>query len=88
MGDNVKKIFLILITIVACVLIGALVLNLLLPNATETLVDAVEDMVFKATGLGFDFNGNGKIGSGGNVQFQGETQLDTNKPDADVEGFN
>ena len=56
---GVKKIFTVLITIVACVLIGALVLNFLLPNAATGLVDTSEDMIFKATGIAFDFAGDG-----------------------------
>ena len=42
---NVKKIFVVLITIVACVIIGAFTLNILLPNVTTSIVDATEDMV-------------------------------------------
>lgn len=53
---NVKKIFLTLVTIVGCVIIGALVLNVLLPNVTTTLINATEDMLYKATGMSFDFN--------------------------------
>ena len=56
---SVSKIFITLIIIVACVAIGALVLNILLPNVTTTLVDAVENMIYQATKLSFDFNGNG-----------------------------
>ena len=60
---DVKKIFIILIVIVACVLVGALVLNILLPNVATSLVDAMEDMVYNATGISFDWNGNGSLGS-------------------------
>lgn len=55
---SVKKIFITLIIIVACVIIGALVLNKLVPNATTALVDAVEGQIYNATGMTFDFNGN------------------------------
>lgn len=54
---SVGKIFKILIIIVACVIIGAIVLNVLLPNATTSLVNAVEAQIFNATGMSFDFNG-------------------------------
>lgn len=85
----VKKIFVILITIVALVLIGAIVLNRLLPNTTTQVINAVEGTIFKATGLNFDFNGDGISGGsvgndlgaytpGGKV----ETEFTT------VEGFN
>ena len=59
----VKKIFIILITIVALIIVGALVLNILLPNASKQLVNAVEDTIFKATGMSFDFNGDGDPGA-------------------------
>jgi len=59
---SVEKIFKVLIIVVACVIIGALVLNVLLPNTTKSLVNAVEDQVHNATGLTFDFNGDGNSG--------------------------
>lgn len=61
---SVGKIFKILIIIVACVIIGAIVLNVLLPNATTSLVNAVEAQIFNATGMSFDFNGDGTNGRG------------------------
>ena len=60
---DVKKIFMILIGVVACVVIGALVLNVLLPNATKSMINAVEGQIFNATGMSFDFNGDGTVGS-------------------------
>lgn len=59
----VKKIFVILITIVALVLLGAIVLNSLLPNITAQVINAVEGAIFKATGLNFDFNGDSISGN-------------------------
>lgn len=55
---NVKKIFIILITVVACVMIGALVLNILMPNVMTSLIDSTENMIYNATGMSMDFNGN------------------------------
>lgn len=63
---NVKKIFITLITVVACVILGAFVLNTLMPNVTTTLIDAVEDQIFKATSLEFDFNNNKNAGTNDN----------------------
>lgn len=60
MSGSVKKIFTVLIVMVACVVVGALVLNVLLPNVSSTLVDALEQMVYNATGMKFDWNGNEK----------------------------
>lgn len=84
---NVKKIFIILVTIVACVVIGAFTLNILLPNVTTSLVDATENMVYNATGMDFDWNGNGNSGSNpttGNPQTNTNDQTNTG---VGVDGF-
>lgn len=65
---SVKKIFVVLITIVACVVVGALVLNIILPNVATSLVDTTEQMVYKATKLDFDWNGNGTKGSSNSLE--------------------
>lgn len=71
MSGSVKKIFTVLIVMVACVMIGALVLNVLMPNVTTSIVDALEQMVFNATGMQFNWNGNDSGGtSGGGTDFQ------------------
>lgn len=54
---DVKKIFIILITVVACVIIGAFFLNTLMPNAVNGVVNAVEDSIYSATHLSIDLNG-------------------------------
>ena len=83
MSGSVKKIFTVLIVMVACVMIGALVLNILLPNVATSIVDALEQMVFNATGMQFDWNGNGSGGSsGGGVDFQGGMADDNTGTDA------
>lgn len=70
MGGTVKKIFMVLIIMVACVMIGALVLNVLMPNVATSLVDALEQMVYNATGLQFNWNNNDKSGdTGGGVDY-------------------
>ncbi len=60
---KVSGIFKTLIVVVACVLLGALVLNILLPNAATSIVNTVEDQIYNATKLSFDFNGDGNQGS-------------------------
>ena len=85
---NVKKIFITLITIVLMVLLGAWLLNVLAPNVTKTICNASEDMIFKATGLSFDFNNDGTAGSSGGGSYQGD-QGDAEGIGTDtVEGFN
>lgn len=83
---DVKKIFIILITIVACVVLGAFVLNILMPNVVETTIDAVEDQIFKATALSFDFNKNDHSGSV-NSSYAGETDGGQDTVTTGVEGF-
>lgn len=87
---NVKKIFITLVTIVACVILGALVLNVLLPNVTTTLINATEDMLYKATGMAFDFNADKNVGSAGATTYSGnQTDNGANGTGgANVEGFN
>lgn len=86
---NVKKIFITLITIVACVVIGAFILNTLMPNVTTTLINSTEDMIYKATSLKFDFNNDGHIG-GSNDTYTGANTDDTvtGNVGENVEGFN
>lgn len=87
MSGSVKKIFTVLIVMVACVMIGALVLNILLPNVSTSIVDALEQMVFNATGMQFDWNGNKAGGeSGGGVDFQGGMAGDGTGTNADNAG--
>lgn len=87
MGGSVKKIFMVLITVVACVLVGAFLLNILLPNVTTTLIDSAEDMVYKATGMSFDFNNNGRAGSN-NSSYQGDNTGSDGTGSGVVDGFN
>lgn len=63
MSGTVKKVFIVLITVVALIIVGALVLNVLLPNATALMVNYVEYGIFKATGLGMNINGDAYTGS-------------------------
>lgn len=77
---DVKKIFMILIGIVACVVVGAFLLNTFMPNVTYALVSAMEDMVFNVTGLGMDFNGDGRPGG---AVAQNDTYDATNDQEAE-----
>ena len=84
---DVKKIFITLIVIVACVMIGALVLNVLLPNVTTALVDSAEDMIYNATKMSFDFNNNGNNGeTTGTEEMGGNGNRES--MDVGVTGFN
>lgn len=91
---SVSKIFKILITIVACVIIGAFVLNVLLPNTTQSIVGTLEGQIYNSTGLSFDLNGDNKAGANQNIA-QGQTvnsdgtvkQTTTDKEGIKVKGF-
>ncbi len=88
---SVAKIFKVLIIVVACVIIGAIVLNVLLPNTVTTMVNAVEDQIYKASGLTFDLNGDGNKGSN-DKEYNGDNKTNNNGSDEDtgagVDGFN
>lgn len=60
---KVQNIFKLLVTVVACIVLGAMVLNIFLPNVVSQLSGVVEDSIYKATGMAFDFNGDGQAGS-------------------------
>lgn len=90
----VKKIFILLITMVALVAIGALVLNVLLPNVATQMVNSVEGMIYNATSMSFDFNGDSVKGdSASGVDYStsgGVVQDDDITDDANsgaIEGF-
>ena len=61
---GVRKIFIVLVTIVVCVILGAFVLNVIMPNTVTAMVNAVEDTIKSATGMSFDLNGDGAAGTG------------------------
>jgi hypothetical protein len=85
---GVRKIFIVLITIVACIIIGALVLNTLLPNVSASLVNSLEDTVFKATKMSFDWNNDGKKGGTNTTNdYTGYSTDKSTTTKAGVEGF-
>lgn len=87
---NVKKIFMTLIIVICCVILGAFIINILLPNTTSTLINAVEDQLYNATGMKFDFNNDGTAGGSSNNSYSGERtgNEDAINSDSAVEGFN
>lgn len=62
---SVQKIFMTLIIVVACVILGAFVLNALLPNVIAGMSNSAESMLKNATGMSFDVNGDGQVGTTG-----------------------
>jgi hypothetical protein len=87
---SVKKIFMTLIVIVACVMIGAFILNVLMPNVATTLVNATEEQIYNATGISFDFNNDGDYGNGQTTTYQGTQSAgeETGINGQNVTGFN
>lgn len=85
---NVKKIFITLGTVVGAVIIVAFALNILLPNVTTTVINATEDMIYNATGMAFDFNGDGNRGNAGNPNYNGGNSSGNDDVSGGVEGFN
>lgn len=85
---NVKKIFITLGTVVGAVIIVAFALNILLPNVTTTVINSTEDMIYNATGMAFDFNGDGNSGNAGNANYNGGNTSGNEDVSGGVEGFN
>lgn len=54
---GVRKIFIVLITVVVCVILGAFVLNIIMPNAVSAMVNSLEATLYQATGMKIDLNG-------------------------------
>lgn len=60
---NVSGIFKILIIVVACIIVGGILLNVLLPNGLNGIIGWMESGIMAATGAEFDLNGDGEIGT-------------------------
>ena len=87
MSDSVKKIFMVLIVAVACVMIGAFVLNVLMPNLIKTGTNAVEGQLYNATGIRVDMNGDG-FDQNTNQTYTGGVQAGTGNGTGDTSGKN
>lgn len=85
---GVSKIFKVLIVMVVCMLLGAFILNIILPNFVTTAVNATEDSVFKATGMSFDWNKDGDKGSSSPSSYDGDNEGKSDQTTGGVEGFN
>lgn len=79
---KVQGIFKTLVILVCCIVLGAMVLNIFLPNVVTQLSNVVEDSIFKGTGMSFDFNGDGK---GGGANASNSYTDTTNGGDFDTE---
>lgn len=83
---KVSKVFVVLITVVLCVMIGAFTLNKLYPNVVSGMSSAVEGMVYNATGISLDFNGDGKAGKTNANGSYGATKTTDGSNNADKSG--
>lgn len=79
---KVQGIFKTLVILVCCIVLGAMVLNIFLPNVVTQLSNVVEDSIFKGTGMSFDFNGDGQ---GGGANASNSYTDTTNGGDFDTE---
>lgn len=59
-----KKIFIVLITLAVLVTIGYIALRIILPNTYIAMVNTVEKGIKSGTGIAFDLNGDGQVGTG------------------------
>ena len=83
---SVQKIFMTLIIVVACVILGAFVLNALLPNVIAGLSNSAESMLKNATGMSFDINGDGQVGTTGAKDANKGTKTDSSEG-SNVSGY-
>lgn len=63
MSGSVKKVFGFLIVTAVCVILGAFILNLLLPNVVRASINTIETGIMSATGIKYDLNGDGTVGN-------------------------
>ena len=84
---SVKKIFIVLITVVVCIVLGAFVLNIVMPNTVAQVVNSVEDGIYNATGLSFNFNGDDKAGGDGGTTNVIDSSSNKATTGVGVEGF-
>lgn len=85
---KVSKLFIVLIVVVACILVGALILNVLLPNTMTMAINTVEDAIFKATGISWDINADGNAGDNNTSQVGDRKDSSSMTSGDTVEGFN
>ena len=63
MSEGVRKIITVLIVMVICVVVGALVINVVAPNALALVLNGIDRGIYNATGLeSIDINGDGITG--------------------------
>ena len=81
---NIGKVFKTLIVVAVCVVVGAFVLNLLLPNFISASINTVEKGIKAGTGISFDLNGDGV----GSTQLKtGDSAADKGKNGVGVQGL-
>ncbi len=84
---KVSGIFKTLIIVVCCIILGAMVINIFLPNVVAGVSNAIENSIFQATGMHFDFNGDGTTGSNSGNQYQKVTEESSRDMETQVDGF-
>lgn len=85
---SVKKIFMTLIVIVMCVILGAFLINIFLPNVTTVLINAAEMQIYNATGMKLDFNRDGVKTGSDQIDAVKSSSVNDIAADGTVGGFN
>jgi uncharacterized protein involved in outer membrane biogenesis len=88
MSGTVKNIFKVLIIAIVCLVVGAFLINVLAPNATNQVTNAIEQQVWKATGISLDLNGDGYTGQNGGKATAGANRSDKSNTIAGKGGGN
>ena len=76
MSSTVKNVFKVLIVAVVMLIVGAFLINILAPNAVNQVSNAVEQQIWKATGISLDFNGDKYGGKDGGKATDGAIRND------------
>ena len=89
MSGTVKNIFKVLIVAIVCLVVGAFLINVLAPNATNQVTNAIEQQIWKATGISLDINGDKYGGKdGGKEATKGANRSDNSNTIAGKGGGN
>lgn len=83
MSSTVKNVFKVLVVAVVMLIVGAFLINILAPNAVNQVSNAVEQQIWKATGISLDINGDGYTGQNGGKATAGANRSDQSGTIAD-----
>lgn len=84
---NVQGIFKLLIISVVCIIVGAIVINVIAPNVMTQMCNAMETQIYKATSVKLDFNGDGSGSDASNTKQSASDNAKYGTTGGSVDGF-